>query len=189
MSMYLSAVLEQHNAPTVFYAREAFVRLWRGSRLELFVVERSWARKALQRRMKRLSKLWAEELEGLRQTMGDREFGDAVGRFVGFLVPGRADWVPVRRDGVGGARDSGERAMGDVDVEMRGAEGENDLLEALRVPCPLVTSDQSVVKAESDEEGTTVCDLRTAINCVQEIKPHDILRELMRLFPPVKEQE
>jgi hypothetical protein len=167
MHFYLAAVLEHHNSPSSFTARESFIALWRESKLELFTIHKSWAKKAMQRVMKQRSREWEVEIDKVRKEEGRED----VERLVGGLVPGRREWGVTRE----------ER------VEMKGGESAEELLDALRAPCliPEEGDDGAVQKQkqEAEEEGVMVCDLRTAISCVQQMTPREMLPALMRLFP------
>ncbi|KAJ4318297.1 hypothetical protein N0V94_004504 [Neodidymelliopsis sp. IMI 364377] len=166
---YLAAVLEHHNSASCFTAREAFIALWRESRLELFTIYKSWAKKAMQRVMKQRSREWEAEIDKTRTEEGRED----VERLVGSLVPGRREWGVTREE----------------KMEVKGGEDAEELLGALRVPCPIPEvigdGDGAVQKQkqEVEEEGVMVCDLRTAISCVQEMTPREMLPVLMRLFP------
>lgn len=171
---YLAAVLEHHCSPTTFEVREEFVRVWRGSRFDLFAVERAWARKTMQRAMRQLSREWEAELTRAREEMGREKYEECVEPFVGSLVPGRA---AVRGWG------EGQRAVGGDEERCGDLNGGNELLEALRVPCPVAVQGERKKGLREDEEGSRVCDLRVAIACVQSVRPRDMLPVLMRLFP------
>lgn len=97
MKAYLAAVLEHHSSPTAFKKREEFIRLWRDGNLDVHTIHKSWAKRVLQKEMKRLSKEWEHELGYARRKTNGREYGDRVERFVGSLIPGRADQNRVTR--------------------------------------------------------------------------------------------
>ena len=203
MHVYLSAVLEQHNAPTQFSEREAFIQLWLSSRFDLFSIHKSWAKKALQRALKALGLEWAI----LLSQMGS-EYEIHMRRFVGRLVPGRAVGGRADRTLASQGRGSPSRGEshatrtsgGDVHcvsgeelaTEARDAEvrdtgikrrgDANELLDALRTPFPTLVAGQRALESVQDEVAL-VCDLRTAISCVQSTRPRDMLPVLMRLFP------
>lgn len=66
---------------------------------------------------------------------------------------------------------------------------ENELLDALRVPCPPVAQERDDQRPRGDdEEYVMVCDLRLATTCVQSMRLRDILPVLMRLFPPAENE-
>ncbi|KAF2623875.1 hypothetical protein BU25DRAFT_296379, partial [Macroventuria anomochaeta] len=185
MTLYLSAVLEHHSTPSTspsFAVREAFVRVWRTSNFDLFMVHKSWAKKALQREMKRLSKEWEKELDTARGEMGRQEYDEKVASFVGSLIPGHAQQdLPPMEWAKGGGGSSEDGREGDEDIVMQGREG-NELLDALRGPYPNVGQDKGDGRTTmKDEEGAMVCDLRTAISCVQSVRPGDMLPVLIRL--------
>ena len=180
MTAYLSAVVEQHTTPTVFDEREQFIRLWRTSSWGLFGIHRSWARKAMQREMKRLSREWHVELAGKHRDMSRFEYEGKVAPFVGCLVPGR----PAQRAEGAWSASNGVGGRWDQDVKMENEDVTKDeLLDALRAPCSLTTHTGDGRGMTDDTEEALVCDLRNAITCVQSVRPSDMLRVLMRLFP------
>lgn len=104
-----------------------------------------------------------EESHARRKTAGD------VGHCATVCVSGEEQATEVR------ATDEGE-----TEIERRGEA--SGLLDALRAPFPASSSEphaQDLV----DDEATMVCDLRTAILCVQTTQPGDILPALLQLFP------
>ena len=184
MQMYLAAVIEHHNAPAAFQKREDFIKLWKRSVYELFSIHASWARKALQRAMKQLSLEWETELDFGKRQMGKDEYDVKVGRFVGSIVPGRVDEGsrPIFWAGDEGTHHEGvDRKLRDVRTEFE-KEKVNGLLDALTVPCPARVQDAGGQRTGGDEERTTVCELRIAVGCVQNIRPRDMLPVLMRFF-------
>ncbi|KAF3033224.1 hypothetical protein E8E11_002906 [Didymella keratinophila] len=153
---YLSAVLEQHNAPTQFSKRDAFIQLWLSSRFDLFSIHKSWAKKALRRALKALGSEWAillSQIGSEYETRMRREKLDTEARDAE-------------------VRDTGIKRRGDA----------NELLDALRAPFPTLVAGQRALEPVEDEMAM-VCDLRTAITCVQSTQPRDMLPVLMRLFP------
>jgi hypothetical protein len=87
---YLAAVLEHHNTPTEFQARERFIKLWKGSRYDFFTF-RAGNAKVLKSLMKVFSKQWDDELERVKTKVGLEMFEKRVAKFVGVLVPGRRE--------------------------------------------------------------------------------------------------
>lgn len=198
ITSYLSAVLEQHNAPAQFEKRNAFIALWQTGRFDLFTIHKSWAKKALQRALKALSSEWAISLSHAQRAMGS-EHEDDVGRFAGSLVPGREDrtltsWARGEQPrgenyaGRGAGRDVCYDCCGterDTDVQIQGEA--NELLDALCAPLSLSLAGQRAREPVRDEM-TMVCDMRTAVTCVQTTRPRDMLPVLMRLFPVDKHE-
>ena len=195
MTLYLSAVLEQHTTSSSspshsssFAKRESFIRLWRTSTYDLFTIHKSWARKALQRALKRLSREWEKELELARRRIDRYEWEQRVEPLVGSLVPGIAA-TRTRKDSSCHPRPGGEEMEVAERLESGGVEGEGkQLLDALRTPCPVEEPGDMQKGMVYDDERIVVCDLRTAISAVQSIRPRDMLPLLMRLFPTVRDQ-
>ncbi|KAF2133795.1 hypothetical protein P153DRAFT_330295 [Dothidotthia symphoricarpi CBS 119687] len=168
MISYLAAVLEHHNTPTVFPAREEFIELWKTSRYDMFEIQTAGQKKALKNACRQLTGAWEVELDTTRREMEKHTYMKRVAPFVGCLVPGRRDQevgVEVERGGdVGG--------IGGV-VEAEG----NELLEALLVP--FCEREESCC----DGDGVTVTGLGFAMSAVMDARPRDMLTVLMRLFP------
>ncbi|KAF2848376.1 hypothetical protein T440DRAFT_536586 [Plenodomus tracheiphilus IPT5] len=189
ITMYLSAVLEHHNTPHTFHAREIFLKSWKATRWDLFTITSAAQKKVLKGEMKRLAKEWDAVLDAEIQKSGRVGFERGVGRFVGGLVPGRragGGELP-SSDGYGAyALSSGMSSVG-IKVEegveeavMQGVEGGgNELLDALRVPF----HGQGELGGMQDEETSTVAEARYAISVVQRMGARDIMPVLMRLFP------
>lgn len=172
MMAYLAAVMERHNASTVFEKREEFVRRWKESNLDLFVSFKSAQAKLLRKTMQRLNAEWQVELDKAMRVMGRAGYDARVAPFVGSIVPGR--------------RDQGLQAVAKVLPQGSGDSEEddttkerNELLEALRVPL----EDRVYQKLdEVQEESGTPVDIRYAITAMQNARPADILPVLVRLF-------
>ena len=88
--MYLEAVLEHHNTPTVFRAREAFIQRWKESRFGFFTFN-AGQKKVLKTCMKQLTVAWDVELDRVHAQLGPREYQIWIARFVGVLIPGRME--------------------------------------------------------------------------------------------------
>jgi hypothetical protein len=193
MHSYLSAVLEQHTAPTQFDKRDEFIALWRNSRFDLFAIHKSWAKKALQRASKALSSEWSVVLSHAQREVGS-EYENGVGRFVGCLVPGgavgdRADRALTSQglasDQIAGGEVRCYSRLEELDTDVHGRGEANELLDALRAPFPSSVTGQRA-REPTDDGLAMVCDPRTAITCVQITRPRDMLPVLMRLFPVSK---
>jgi hypothetical protein len=176
MKLYLAAALEAHAHPTIFTAREALIRVWRVSPLVLFSHVKAWAQKSLRRRIKTLSPEWERELRIARRVMGKDAYDTNVAPFVGCLVPGQTIRAP-SLDGGAMGRDS------EANVEY-GKREQNELLDALMVPCPTAAQGKSDGAVKQSEDGELVCDLRAAITCAQSVRPKEILPVLMDIFSP-----
>lgn len=87
---YLGAVLEHHNTPAKFHARENFIRLWKDSRYDFFTFG-SGQKKLLKTYMKHLSAAWNQELDRIKGLLGLDEYERRVAKFVGTIIPGRVD--------------------------------------------------------------------------------------------------
>jgi hypothetical protein len=87
---YIDAVLEHHNTPTYFRARENFIRLWKDSRYDFFTFG-SGQKKLLKTHMKHLSTTWNQELDRIKALLGADEYERRVAKFVGTIIPGQAD--------------------------------------------------------------------------------------------------
>ncbi|KAH7383844.1 hypothetical protein BKA66DRAFT_462891 [Pyrenochaeta sp. MPI-SDFR-AT-0127] len=193
MKVYLAAVLEQHNEPSVFDKRDRFVRLWKNSIYDVFQVVRSGQKKLLKNEMKRLTKEWEYELDDRIRRMGRDEYNARVAKFVGSLIPGRKDQalpsalypptVPATPPLSGEAKHQMSldiKAEEEEIEQKRGCPGaKNDLLDALRAP----PDDLGERKKMSTDDTTTVTDIWYSISAVQKIRPRDILPMLMHLFP------
>jgi hypothetical protein len=192
ITYYLAAVLEHHTTTTSFERREAFIRLWKAGIYELFVVRKSWAKKALQRALKRLSTDWEAELDAVQKSMRRDVYNATIAPFVGSILPGRKD-QRVSSASLVFAPDSGY-GDGNAGVEMEDLRSSNQehsgLLEALRVPCSVTQlNGEEGGTGWENEEGVIVCDLQTAVSAVQKVKPRDILPVLIRLFPHVEDED
>ncbi|KAF1833637.1 hypothetical protein BDW02DRAFT_374758 [Decorospora gaudefroyi] len=178
-TQYLGAMLEHHNEPHTFSAREFFIRLYKSSRWDFFTSFNSAQKKLLRNAMKRLGREWEAELSYARDCMGEGRFERRVGRFVGCVVPGRG----------GVSVDKGEI---DVDVEV-GNEGQmdgvemqenrNEVLDALRAPFVEGQAGEERMREGEEMEVATVTDVGVAIEAVQRMRPRDMLPVLLRLFP------
>jgi hypothetical protein len=180
MRRYLAAVMERHNTPTVFKKREDFVKRWKESSWDLFERFGASQRKLMKREMQRLNAMWEVELDRAMKVMGRREYERCVAPFVGCIIPGRKDQqVPVSLGA--SVRPASSSPMLEREEQMHVVqEGNNDLLDALRVPLgePNYQDDHGY-----DKDATTPVDMRYAISRMQDVRPVDILPVLMRLFP------
>jgi hypothetical protein len=179
ITLCLAAVLEAHTNSTVFTAREAFIRVWRVSPLVLFSHVKPWAQKTLKRTIKTLSPEWDKELRHARQAMGAYEYDARIAPLVGSLVPGRAIGVPYSDEGA-----MGRDGKANVEYGKYGRYEQNELLNALMVPCPVATQSKSDRTVRQSEDGEPVCGLHAAIYCVQSARPKEMLPVLMNLFLP-----
>ncbi|KAF2439640.1 hypothetical protein P171DRAFT_501974 [Karstenula rhodostoma CBS 690.94] len=92
---YLAAVLEHHNDAATFEKREAFIKLWKSTKYDLFTFN-SAQKQTMKRDMKRLSNEWQAELERIQKAkdLGNNEYevetayNAKVAKFVGVLIPG-----------------------------------------------------------------------------------------------------
>ena len=174
ITLYLAAVLEARKQTTAFTAREAFIRVWRVSPFVLFSHVKPWAQKALKRTIKTLSPEWERELRRARKGMGSDAYDARVAPFVGSLVPGQSDRVPCVNEGAICRDEEANVGCGRL--------GQNELLDALVVPCPTAARGKSDGAVKQSEDGELVCDLRTAITCLQRVRPKEILPVLMDIF-------
>ncbi|KAL6165372.1 hypothetical protein ACJQWK_08601 [Exserohilum turcicum] len=169
MTKYLAAVLEHHNTPLLFTARESFINTWKNSAWDVYTVFRGAQKKLLKNLMKRLNKDWEDELDFAEKSMSAEEFQKRVGKFVGSLVSRqREQGVSVALSGkVRGKKESGNTHMSNtrrrVSYEVR--HETNELLAALRVPFTPQPKDKSY----------------------QTMRPRDMLPVLLRLFPAASE--
>lgn len=93
---YLAAVLEHHNEPATFDKREAFIKLWKDSKYDLFTFTAS-QKTAMKRVSKRLNKEWEDELYRIKKVNDLMALMEETGptyyakisKFIGILVPGR----------------------------------------------------------------------------------------------------
>ena len=167
MQSYLAAVMEYHNTPQRFDAREQFIKKWKGCRWDLFGAFRSSQTKLLKKELQILTRKWEAQLDAALQHMGRHEYDLRVAPFVGSIVPGRKD------QGLG----SPARGM-PVESQAMHEDG-NDLLDALRVPL----LEPATPDFEFREHSETPAEIKFAIHCVQTMEPHVMLQVLMRLFP------
>ncbi|KAJ4384903.1 hypothetical protein N0V86_000507 [Didymella sp. IMI 355093] len=181
MMLYLEAVVEHHSHPMTFHKRDEFVRLWRRSGLDLFTINKSWAKKSLQRSLKQLSPQWSRELSFAQCDMGLEAYSEKVGKFVGSLVPGMADQNLTTTRERNAARS--KEASPQQEKTLSTKKARNELLDALSAPCPVPAEANREQKMTRGEERYMVCDLHTAITCVQNVTPRDMLPVLVRLFP------
>jgi hypothetical protein len=185
MHSYLAALLENHNTPFIFTARETFVRLWKSGVWDVYTLFGASQKKLLKKEMKRLGKEWEIELDLARSGMGSNgmtreDYNLRVAPFVGSIVPGRKDQgLPVKTVGNVTPAASPE-AEGGVVVDSKAlACRKAELLEALRVPL----QEQEWNDEQETEEVSEVTDMRTAIAALRTNKPAEILRVLLQLFP------
>lgn len=180
MQSYIVAVMERHNTPAIFDAREQFIKKWKGCRWDLFGDFRSSQKKMLKKGLQILTIKWEAELDAAIQHMGRQEYDTRVAPFVGSIVPGRKDQGLGSKVPLHGGRILESEAMDVVDEE---DSDRNGLLEALRVP--LLEPDKPDFEVREDSE--TPAEIKFAIHCVQMMEPHTMLPALMRLFPVRKE--
>ncbi|KAI8930904.1 hypothetical protein NX059_011919 [Plenodomus lindquistii] len=187
ITLYLAAVLEHHNTPLLFPARDSFIRFWKATRWDVFTVPRAVQKKILKSEMKRLGREWEGLLDEEMQRLGRRAYDGVVGRFVGCVVPGRKDQGCRGVGGLNEVREDGREVVGEY-VGMEGMEdkegGGNELLDALRVPF----SGQRELGRLQEEEASMVAELRYAIAAVQKVTAREILSVLVRLFPVEQEE-
>lgn len=185
MQSYLAALLENHNTPSVFTARELFVRRWKNGVWDVYTLFASSQKKLLKKELKRLRKGWEIELDLARSGMGSNgmtreEYTQRVAPFVGSIIPGRKDQgLPIKTMWYATPAASPE-AEGGVAVDAkRLASRKAELLEALRVPL----EEREWKDDKEYEEVCEVIDLRTAIDALRTVKPAEMLRVLLQLFP------
>ncbi|KAF5847571.1 hypothetical protein GGP41_000283 [Bipolaris sorokiniana] len=182
IKQYLAAVLEHHNTPLLFDARETFVKTWKNSPWDLYTGFRGAQKKLLKNLMKKLTKDWEKELNSAESSMGNEEYRIRVTKFAGSLVPRRREQdIPT-----GTLPRHEESGPPCIPRESREA-GRNELLDALRVPfIPQTkerTKDQRNETCELEEGANMVTELRNAIEALQMMRPQDMLPVLMHLFP------
>jgi hypothetical protein len=182
MTSYLAAVMERHNTPTVFDKREEFVRRWKDSKYDLFQGFAAGQKKLLKKEMKRLNMEWEIELDVALGELGRREYDACVAPLVGCLVPGRKD-QGIHRGHLASVTRPASPPPDAMNTEI--GEGKNELLEALRVPLDVEVQEQE--RGQQDgyryEDAMTPVELSYAIASLQKVRPVDMLRDLMRLFP------
>jgi hypothetical protein len=203
MSAYLAAVLEHHNTPTTFTARESFIEIWKAGIWDVFSMFGGAQKKLLKNIMKRLTREWEEELDYAVRCMGREEYDRKVGKFVGAVISGRRDQGvsaaavvqmerrPVTTEETGDVRMRGDAYMShESQLEIEETD-RNELLEALRVPFaarkvePKTQDQPKQMTHISEIEAITVTDTKYAIAAAQKMRPVDMLPVLMRLFPAV----
>ncbi|EUC40623.1 hypothetical protein COCMIDRAFT_30463 [Bipolaris oryzae ATCC 44560] len=189
MKQYLAAVLEHHNTPLLFDARETFIVTWKNGALDLYTGFRGAQKKLLKNLMKKLTKDWEKELDIAESNLGKEEYRIKVAKFAGSLVPRRREQdIP-----------TGTRPMQEKSGRVYGTDSppciphksqeikKNDLLDALRVPFTPQTKektrDQKNGSYELKEDVNMVTELRNAIEALQVMRPQDMLPVLMHLFP------
>ncbi|KAH7130242.1 hypothetical protein B0J11DRAFT_522720 [Dendryphion nanum] len=183
MIAYLEAVIEHHNTPTSFIAREAFVWLWKREDFEFYSFS-SAQRKLMKNAMKRMSKELETELERLECVLGPERYQHGIGRFVGVLLHGeRNDRGVADKDAeAGGDVCDGEET---VELEDGGVQlGEGELLRALRVPLP---DEEFYGEYERSGmgDGQTECfvaDRSAALEAIAACRMRDVLEMLEERF-------
>lgn len=132
----------------------------------------------MQRSLRQLSSEWEAELLYARRELGEERYGNEVEKFIGTLLPGRPSIMSSITESVE------ERSMHhNQDEDPKTETAGSELLDALRVPYQIPAQQGGQYTQTGDEGDIMVCNLRTAITCVQNTKPRDILPELLRLFP------
>lgn len=193
MVMYIDAVLEHHNTPSTFTAREAFIRLWKDNIWDVFDKFAAAQKKAMKRLMKDLAPLWEEELDQAMERMGQKDYERCVAPLVGSLIPGRKDQgLPAALQYPGlvslvstsdlGASMDVNKGVGSP-LELSG-HVKNELLEALQVPLEMREEIEDYAEKRSYRETSTLVDPRYAVAVAQEMLPEQILPVLLRVFPP-----
>ncbi|KAH7551846.1 hypothetical protein BM1_09480 [Bipolaris maydis] len=189
IKQYLAAVLEHHNTPLLFDARETFIKTWKNGTWDLYTGFRASQKKLLKNLMKKLTKDWEKELDSAESNMGKEEYRIRVAQFAGSLVPRRRE-----QDISTGTLPGQEKSKYVYRVnnpphtprESREVE-RNELLDALRVPFTPQTKektrDQRNESYELEEDRNMVTGLRNAIEALQVTRPQDMLPVLMHLFP------
>lgn len=189
MKQYLAAVLEHHNTPTLFDAREIFIVTWKNSALDLYTGFRGAQKKLLKNLMKKLTKDWGKELDIAESNMEKEEYRIRVAKFAGSLVPRRREYdIPTGT--IPKQEESGYIYGTDSPpcIPRKSREVErNELLDALRVPITPQTKEKTRdQRSENDgleEDVNMVTELRNAIDALQMMRPQDMLPVLMHLFP------
>jgi hypothetical protein len=188
MHSYLAAVMENHNTPNVFTARETFIRRWKSGVWDVYTTFASSMKKLLKKELRRLNKAWETELDLARTGIGSNgmtreDYTQRVAPFVGCIIPGRKDqglplktlWdVPL--DVSSETPEAGDKVAADVKAL---AKQKGELLEALRVPL-----EEREWRDEHQDEGVSeVTNLRIAVDAVKTVEPADMLKVLLQLFP------
>ena len=175
MTTYLTSVMEHHNTPQIFTAREAFIKRWKNGVWDVYTGFGASQKKLLKKDVKYLNAEWEKELDAARRSMGQEEYEMRVAKFVGSIVPGRKDqglpdtiqWY---------ATPSLSSALPEqIDVDGK----ENELLDALRVPL----DDQVSESVGYDRNVVMVTDLKYAIAALHTARPREMLLALLRLLP------
>ncbi|EUC36242.1 hypothetical protein COCCADRAFT_2700 [Bipolaris zeicola 26-R-13] len=189
MKQYLAAVLEHHNTPTLFDAREIFIVTWKNSALGLYTGFCGAQKKLLKNLMKKLTKDWGKELDIAESNMEKEEYRIRVAKFAGSLVPRRREYdIPTGT--IPKQEESGYIYGTDSPpcIPRKSREVErNELLDALRVPITPQTKEKTRdQRSENDgleEDVNMATELRNAIDALQMMRPQDMLPVLMHLFP------
>jgi hypothetical protein len=184
MISYLAAVLERHNTPAIFTAREDFIRRWKSGVYDLFVDFKAAQKKFMAKHMQNLNREWEKELDLAMRQMGRAEYDRRVAPFVGCVVPGRKDQqlLAALHDTHLGHATSLVTDGRDVNMEMSLEDGRNELLKALRVP---LDKPQYREDGWYEQTGSTPVEMSLALSCVKVTRPVGMLSCLMAIFPVV----
>jgi hypothetical protein len=175
MTAYLAAVMERHNAPTVFEKREDFIKLWKASKWSMFEHFRAGQNKLFKKEMSRLNGEWEVELNYAMSVISEKEYDVCVAPFVGSVVPGRKNLGLAQTHLEGPMMSEAEWLES---LEEGETTGKNELLEALMVPLDA----ESFNMQEENQDGVTPVDMSAAIAAMQMVGPADMLPVLLRLF-------
>jgi hypothetical protein len=91
MTSYLAGVMEHHNTPQTFTAREAFIKRWKNGVWDVYTIFGASQKKLLKKDVKFLNAEWKKELDAARRGIGKEECEKRIAKFVGSVVPGRKD--------------------------------------------------------------------------------------------------
>ncbi|KAH7093729.1 hypothetical protein FB567DRAFT_588153 [Paraphoma chrysanthemicola] len=181
MVSYLAAVLEHHNEPAMFTAREEFIRRWKSEVYDLFLDFKAAQKKFMVKQMRTLNREWERELDCVMREMGRTEYDRRVAPFVGCIFPGRKDQqLPTTLLDAHFEHPSPSTPdQAEADMINPLQDEQNELLEALRVPLEEAKWQKNAVH---EEPGVTPVDLSFALSCVKNSRPVGMLSCLAAIF-------
>jgi hypothetical protein len=194
MICYVDAVLEHHNNPAKFHARETFIRLWKDTRYEFFTFG-SGQKKLLKIHMKQLSTAWNQELDRVKELLGEEEYKRRVAKFVGTIIPGRRDQRARVKSQVRESKSLTHVMLRSHWVSfaefVQSVESNEDLkmphgtlLAALETP---LGAGRAVKRSDVNAWAETLVKPRDAIKILKGCEPRVVLHHLMQIFPPEEE--
>ncbi|KAH7082575.1 hypothetical protein BKA63DRAFT_403541 [Paraphoma chrysanthemicola] len=181
MVSYLAAVLEHHNTPGLFTAREDFIWRWKSGVYDLFLDLKAAQKKFMAKQMQILNREWEHELDCVMREIGHAEYNKRVAPFVGCIVPGRKNQQLPTTLLDAHFEYSSSSAPDEAAIEMMNQvkDEQNELLDALRVP---LEEAQWQKDAVHEEPGVTPVDLSFALSCVKNSRPKGMLSCLMAIL-------